>query len=279
MNKNDFTVCVRSTGEFTTKRLLHDIVYQIGSNKKVHLIKNLKFHQAVDKCFQLAIQDKSKWLITLDADLLIKPDFMKIYLNIANSMRSKEIEAHAMTVDRLFMKYRSAGNRLYRVSSLPLLKKLLGKTKNNIRPEGSMLREAVRLGFKIKPTNDVVALHDFFQFSHDLFRKGYLCSFKHSSHSSHLLSTWKKLGNESTDFLILLRGFSFGKNSTEEFTLDNKSDLFKRQFEDLSRDYYEYDNRLNVPKNLNEYISDITIKKNFPDIKPGILKKIANLFQ
>ncbi|MDA7476484.1 glycosyltransferase [Candidatus Pelagibacter ubique] len=279
MNKNEFTVCVRSTGEFTTKRLLKDIVYQIGSNKKVHLIKNLQFHQAVDKCFELAIEDKSKWLITLDADLLIKPDFLKIYLSIANSMKSREIEAHAMTIDRLFMKYRSAGNRLYRVSSLPFLRKLLNKTKNNIRPEGSMLREAVRLGYKIKPIEDVVALHDFFQLSRDLFRKGYLSSFKHASYSSQLLSTWKKFGNESTDFLILLRGFSFGKASNNKFTLDYKSDLFKNQYEFLSKEFSDYDKKLNVPKNLNDYIYNIRTKNNFNETKLGIFEKIVNFFK
>jgi len=279
VNKNEFTVCVRSTGEFTTKRLLKDIVYQIGSNKKVHLIKNLQFHQAVDKCFELAIEDKSKWLITLDADLLIKPDFLKIYLSIANSMKSREIEAHAMTIDRLFMKYRSAGNRLYRVSSLPFLRKLLNKTKNNIRPEGSMLREAVRLGFKIKPVNDVVALHDFFQLSSHLFRKGYLSSFKHSTNSSYLMSSWKKLGKNSTDFQILLRGYEFGKDRDEKYTSEYNSSKFKKQYESLLEDFSEYDNSLELPKNLNRYITDTISNENFYKIKSGIFKKIVNLFQ
>ena len=207
MNKNDFTICIRSIGEFTTKRLLEDIIYQIGSNEKVHLIKNLKLYEAVDRCFEFAIKEKSTWLITLDADLVIRPDFMNIFFSIANSMKSDEIEAHAMTVDRLFMKYRSAGNRLYRVSSLTLLRKLLDKTKINIRPEGTMLFEATKLGYKIKPIKDVVAMHDFFQFSRDLFRKGYLSSYKHASHSSELKSTWRELSKSSLDFQVLLRGF------------------------------------------------------------------------
>ena len=40
MDKNKFTVCIRSSGEFTTDRLHKDIVRQIGSNEKVYLIKN-----------------------------------------------------------------------------------------------------------------------------------------------------------------------------------------------------------------------------------------------
>jgi hypothetical protein len=120
MDKNKFTVCIRSSGEFTTDRLHKDIVRQIGSNEKVYLIKNLMFHQAVDKSFELALKNESLWLITLDADLIIKPNFLSTYIKVANSMKSKEIEAHAMTFDRLFMEYRSAGNRLYRVSSFVL---------------------------------------------------------------------------------------------------------------------------------------------------------------
>ena len=276
MNKNEFTICVRSSGEFTTDRLLEDLVYQIGSREKVHLIKDLKFHKAIDQCFEFAIKDKSTWLITLDADLIIKPDFINIFLNIAGSMKPKEIEAHAMTIDRLFMNYRSAGNRLYRVSSLSLLRELLKKTKNNIRPEGTMLLEATRLGYKIKPIKNVVALHDFFQFSCDLFRKGYLCSFKHISHSSELLSTWRELGRRSQDFQILLRGFSFGITSNEKCTLDNGSDIFKTQYEKLSKEFYDYDNSLAVPKNLNEYIREVTSKESFYKTKPKFFKVLAN---
>lgn len=279
MDKNKFTICIRSSGEFTTERLFKDIVHQIGTNKKVHLIKNLKFHQAVDRCFEFAIEDKSEWLITLDADLVIKPDFISTFSNIANSMKLKEIEAHAMTIDRLFMNYRSAGNRLYRVSSLTLLKKLLKKTKNNIRPEGTMLREATKLGYKIKSIENVVALHDFFQFSRDLFRKGYLCSFKHISHSSELISTWRELGKRSKDFQILLRGFSFGITSKDKYTLDNGADIFKMQYKKLSQEFFDYDNSLTIPKNLNSYINRIVLKKNFYQIKPKFRNLLTNLMR
>ena len=279
VNKTEFTICVRSTGEFTTKRLLEDLVYQVGSVEKVHLIKNLKFHEAVDRCFELAIEDKSKWLITLDADLVIKPDFISIFLSVANSMKSKEIEAHAMTIDRLFMKYRSAGNRLYRVSSLTLLRELLNRTKKNIRPEGAMLREATKLGYKIKPIKNVVALHDFFQFSRDLFRKGYLSSFKHISHSSELLSTWRELGESSLDFKVLLRGFSFGITSAEKYTLDNGSDLFKAQYEKLSKEFYDYDSGLTIPKDLNSYINEIISKESFHQKKSRFFKALTNFVQ
>ena len=276
IDKNKFTICIRSSGEFTTNRLLKDIVYQFGSSEKVYLIKNLKFHEAVDRCFKFAIKDRSEWLITLDADLVIRPNFMKTFLSIANSMKAKEIEAHAMTIDRLFMNYRSAGNRLYRVSSLTLLRKLLKKTKNNIRPEGTMLREATKLGYKIKPIKNVVALHDFFQFSRDLFRKGYLCSFKHILHSSEFLPNWRKFGKRSLDFKILLRGFSFGITSTEKYTLDNCSDIFQKQYKKLSKEFYDYDSSLTIPNNVDGYINKTISKETFSKTKPRLFKTIAN---
>ena len=55
------------------------------------------------KSFELALKNESLWLITLDADLIIKPNFLSTFIKVANSMKSKEIEAHAMTFDRLFM--------------------------------------------------------------------------------------------------------------------------------------------------------------------------------
>lgn len=277
VNKNEFTVCVRSSGEFTTDRLIQDIIHQIGSNEKVHLIKNLMLHEAIDRSFEFAIQDKSLWLITLDADLVIKKDFFDIYSKIANSMRNREIESHAMTVDRLFMKYRSAGNRLYRVDSLPLLRNLLVKTKNDIRPEGSMLNEAVKLGYKLKPTNDVVAMHDFFQFSRDLFRKGYICSFKHLAKSSKLLSNWRNLAEDSVDFSILLRGFAFGLANGNKPIQDTRSTLFQSTYEELSREFYEYDHNLIIPENLEFTISEVISNKYFSSTRSGLLSKTANL--
>lgn len=274
MNIEDLTVCIRSSGEFTTKRLLKDLAYQIGSNKKIHLIEDLTLHNAIDQSFAYALQDKSTWLITIDADLVIKSNFLDIFSKIANSMKVKEIEAHAMTVDRLFMKYRSAGNRLYRVETIPILRQLLKKTKNNIRPEGTMLREAVKLGYKLKPINQVVALHDFFQYSRDLFRKGYLCSFKHSQNSSEYLSTWRYLAKDSIDFSILLRGFSFGLISGDKPTEDFRSGIFKAHCDDLSSEFKEYDQSLHITNNIEKYIQEVTDKEYFNSNNPGLIMKL-----
>ena len=155
-----------------------------------------------------------------------------------------------MTIDRLFMDYRSVGNRLYRVSSLPLLRKILNNTKNNLRPEGTMLREAVKLGYKIKPIQDVIGVHDFFQFSRDLFRKGYTCSFKHLDHSSDLLSTWKRLSKDSVDFSILLKGFAFGLSNKKIFQQNANSEFFINGSKQLSNEFNDYDNNLLIPENI-----------------------------
>ena len=277
INKNNFTICIRSSGEFTTDRLIKDTAYQIGSNKKIHLIKNLMLHQAIDQSFEQALKDESSWLITLDADLVIKPNFLSTFCKIANSMKPKEIEAHAMTIDRLFMSYRSAGNRLYRVSSLPFLRELLKKTQNSIRPEGNMLKQAVRLGYKLKPINNVVALHDFFQVSRDLFRKGYICSFKHLEYSSKLLSTWRKLAHVSVEFSILLRGFAFGLTSGDKPNQDAWSELFQAQYDELSQEFYKYDHSLKIPENLETYISKIITNESFCSTNPGFLETTASL--
>ena len=256
-----------------------DIIDQIGSDKKIHLISNLMLHQAIDKSFEKAINDKSSWLITLDADLVIKPNFFSIFKKIAASLKANEIEAHALTIDRLFMNYRSAGNRLYRVKYLPLLRNILRKTKNNIRPEGTMLKEAVKLGFKIKPTNDVVALHDFFQHSRDLFRKGYLCSFKHISYSSSYLPTWRELSDEAADFSILLRGFSYGLLSGNKPIKDIRSNILQKQYDELSKEFYKYDNEIVIIDNVDNFIDEITAKNNFYFVKKNFIIKFKNFFK
>ena len=278
IDKNKITICIRSTGEFTTERLLKDIVYQIGSDQKVHLIKGLMLHEAIDRSFEIALKDDSSWLITLDADLIIMPNFLTIFRKVASSMKPKEIEAHAMTIDRLFMGYRSAGNRLYRVSSLPFLRKLLKKTRNNVRPEGSMLRLAEEQGYKLKPTKDVVALHDFFQFSKDLFRKGYLSSFKHIEYSSKILLTWRKLAKDSIDYSILLRGFAFGLVNGGQPKLDAHSEIFNTFYDNLSKEFSDYDQSLLVPENLENYVYQIKSKESFNNIEDGLQKKMIRLW-
>lgn len=277
IDKNKFTICIRSTGEFTTERLFKDIISQIGTDHKVHLIKGLMLHEAIDRSFEIALKDDSSWLITLDADLIIMPNFLTIFRKVANSMKPKEIEAHAMTIDRLFMGYRSAGNRLYRVSSLPLLRKLLNKTKNNVRPEGTMLRLAEEQGYKLKPTKDVVALHDFFQYSKDLFRKGYLSSFKHIEYSSKILSTWRKLSIDYFDYSILLRGFAFGLMSGSEPQLNAHSEIFKTFNSNLSKEFSDYDHSLLLPDDLEAYVYQIKSKEFFNNVEHGLQKKINKL--
>lgn len=276
-DKDKFTICIRSSGEFTANRLLKDITFQMGSDRKVYLIKDLMLYEAIEKSFEFALKDESEWLITLDADLVIFPNFLTILKKVANSMKPKEIEAHAMTIDRLFLGYRSAGNRLYRVSSIPVLQKLLKKTKNNIRPEGTMLRLAEEQGYKLKPIKDVVALHDFFQFSKDLIRKGYLCSFKHIEYSSKILSTWRKMENNCFDYSILLKGFALGLINGSEPQLDAHSEIFNVYYKNLSKEFSDYDQELVVPENLETYINQIKSYDLFNNAEPGLIKKSTNL--
>ena len=137
-----------------------------------------------------------------------------------------------------------------------------------------MLKEAVKQGYKLKPIQDVVALHDFFQFSHDLFRKGYSCSFKHLDYSSNLLSTWKRLSEDSVDFSILLRGFAFGLTKKNQFQQNAKSELFHDSYKELNEEFKDYNRSLLIPENIENLISKIELNNSLKIDDNNKIKKI-----
>ena len=257
----EITVCIRSVGERTFRRLIDDVGIEFGSRANVHFVEGLSLPDAIDRCFQVALDYKSDWLVTLDADIVLKSNFHETVIDITKSMDVGQIEAHALTVDRLFFEFRSAGNRIYRGEKLDYLRALLKSTRDLVRPEGAMLRKAQGEGYKIKASKKVIGLHDFFQGSADLFRKGYLCSRKHLDNVDHLLPLWNEMAKDNLDYRVLLMGFGFGIMQTGGSNNLLSPQELNSAFKELRGAFVEQE--VDIPEEIDSFICETISCKRF----------------
>ncbi len=84
-DQTDFIVTIRAAGE-RTEELCHKIVQEQAVGAKTLLIQKEPFKLALEECFKVAIHSQLKWLITVDADMLLLPGSIKLLLKQAEKM-------------------------------------------------------------------------------------------------------------------------------------------------------------------------------------------------
>ena len=176
-----FCVVLRSSQERTAAKseaLLRD---QFDCVNVVEGIKPLA--AAVQRSFEIALASGKSWLIVVDADMLIMPNFRQMIEAHANDPHTGW-QVAAMCDDKLYDGVRRGSPRLIRTSVIPDLV-VCGEA---IRPEAKLFHE--REG--AKSTQEVWCTHDYDQYYSDLHRKGAHSRIKHPRWGDWLVPKWRE---------------------------------------------------------------------------------------
>lgn len=165
---------VRACGERTEAECIRRVRAQVEEVRVIHVAP---FHEAVRECFRIAIDSGARWLLTVDADVLLHPGAVKSLYAQAAKIKGWQVVGRVR--DRLSDSIRMAGVRMYRVSVLPAV--LPYVSDGTPRPEGTL----ARLFAGWEESRVVCGLHDYHQWLRDYHRKGAQHRAKHPEWTKH----------------------------------------------------------------------------------------------
>ncbi len=212
---NDITVVIRSANERTISACKNLVLNEVNE-ENVFIIEEKPFSEAVIKTFDIGLKQGKKWTLAIDADLIIVPNAITQMVNRASINSTNLYVYQGYIIDKFRGGTKSGGPHLYLTENLKNAKKYYKEIKNEVRPESFLYSKMKKDGFNFVEESRLFALHDFFQFYEDIYRKAFFHGIKHFKWSS-LFVYWLERGKLDYDFRIFIKGFIDGYYS------DNKS--------------------------------------------------------
>jgi len=72
------TVVIRSIGERTENKCYQLIEKQI-SKRNIFIVRKRPFTESIKESFKIAIEEKRKWLLCIDADVLVRENAINVF--------------------------------------------------------------------------------------------------------------------------------------------------------------------------------------------------------
>lgn len=182
-------VVIRSAGE-RTEQLCKNLLLRVVNEAQIVVIREVPFEGALRKSFQIGLTSGAKWLLVIDADLLVLPESVEQIVSEADSEPEETFHLQGIIYDKFFLDYRKAGPRLYRVKSLNTVMNMIPADGKEIRPEFHTIKSMELEGYKSKSSEVVFGVHDYEQFYFDIYRKCVVHTFKHKSEIDLLVKKW-----------------------------------------------------------------------------------------
>lgn len=295
---NDICVVVRACGERTTTgsiKLLEDI-FEPG---QVLLSEAVPFSKAIENAFNLGIKSKKKWLLCIDADVLISRKGIFNLVEKAFESPDEYFQIQGLVADKFFNCIRPAGNHMYRIKYAGLANGMIPEEGASLRPETDMLNRMAEAGYPWMQCDAIVGVHDYEQYYADIYRKCFLQAHKHDWVLPLAEKHWSLNKTTDKDYLVALWGAFHGRLHTgtvfvDKTFLENQATNFLHSLDLPEKEaLHNFD-----PKNV-ETLIDLTVqnaeselqnrifpkrswnsvKRNEPKIKKDkIINKIGKLF-
>ena len=215
----NFIVVIRSAEERTEEACIKLIEAQ-AKDASIELVKESPFKKALETCYKIGIASEKKWLITVDADMLLVPGAIDVLVEQAESMPDNYIQLQARICDKITNNVRKAGPRIYRVQFLERLLALSESLEDSIRPENRIITMMGEMGHPSRYISSVVSLHDFEQYYGDIYRKVVVHARKHADWVPEMIQFALQNKEHDTDYEIMLKAIYDGLLNTDEVSID-----------------------------------------------------------
>jgi hypothetical protein len=204
-----YVVVIRSAGERTVESCKSLVLQQIPE-ANLYVVDARPFEAALRRCYRIGIESGVEWMVTVDADVLLRDGAIEGLLSEACAMPKDHFQVEGLVFDKLTDRARWAGFRCYRVQYLGQAERLLPADRAEIRPEFATLEAMAAEGYPYLRSARLYGLHDFEQYYRDIYRKALVHAEKHRAWLLDLLSRWKLAAVGDGDFRIALRGAADG---------------------------------------------------------------------
>lgn len=201
----DAIVIVRSSAE-RTERICRNLVLGELPEDRLYTVQERPFSAAVRRCYEIGISSGANWIITVDADVLLRRGALEGLLREAKRMPRRYFQIEGMVLDKLMHRFRWASHRCYRGEYLPLALDVLSEASADLRPESTTIRLMESLGYGARRSHRLYGVHDFEQFYVDIYRKALVHAAKHPQWAAEMFSIWKATSASDPDSCVALRG-------------------------------------------------------------------------
>lgn len=255
-------VIIRSVGE-RTEKFCYDLAKEQINEKNIKILNYTPFTKALEKNFKYAIERNKKWTLIIDADVLILKDTIQQLINFGEeNLTDKLYVIHGYMIDKFIEltknknlnNGRLVGIHLYQTKNLKNAISLIPKEFDEIRPEGYTTKKMIERGFLLLfYEKNILGYHDFEQYYEDIYRKGFVHSYKHRK-ILNMEQIIKKSKNDN-DFKILLRGINDGNKYENKISINKNSDFIKN-FSSMLNDFNIEEKKILNINNLNDIYKD-----------------------
>jgi hypothetical protein len=226
----DSIVVIRSAGE-RTKEACRSLVEADVRPENVVVIEERPFEEALRRSFELGISSGARWLVTVDADLLLRAGAVEDMIACAISLTNDVFQIQPRIHDKFILGYRTAGPRVYRVSMLDEAVSLIPLPGEKLRPEAHVVQAMGQAGRRTVALPMVVGIHDYEQYYRDIYRKCYVHGHKFVKWIPAVLPDWKARARDDLDYWVALHGLWRGLMSRDGVRLDIEA--FPKSVEDI----------------------------------------------
>lgn len=227
------TIVIRSVSE-RTEDICYSLVKKQIAEENIHIIHQTPSTEAIRKRFEIAIQQKRKWTLGIDADILIKPGLINEIITLAEQAPADTFELEGWAIDKYLESPRELGPQLFRTALLPEAMQFIPKPNEAIRPDTHIINQMTKLGYKQVRLDTIIGLHDFEQSYKDIYRKSFIYAKKFYHQASQVLQHWQELAQTDDDFKVAIVGFLEGLNYKAEVGIDSNAE-YLHDFERVSQ--------------------------------------------
>jgi len=171
----DMIVVIRTAGERTVEICKKLVCTQIDDSM-IHVIEEKPFFNAVKKTILTGSQNRAKYLLALDADILLYPEAIDYMIYQANQIDfDSHLKISFWVLDKFRGRFKSGihlYNNKYSEEFYGFLSQI-DPNENFLRPESENIKKFASLKglrFSFAPEH-IIGKHDFFQYYRDLYSK------------------------------------------------------------------------------------------------------------
>jgi len=230
----DIEFVIRTVGERTEDVCIELVNRQKKEYEILHVLRENTHLKAVESTIRIGINSNAKWLIAIDADMLLTPESLQSIRKEISISSSDTAIIHPAVVDKMY-RMRRWGLTVYRRSILNELDDKFQeiREKQHLKIEGAAIKAlSEKKNRQVVFSRNVAAIHDFYQFYRDLYRKAYLNTLRNPGYNKQAAKHWKRLAGADSDYLIMLKAMNDALKEKKSLT-NSVSDFDSAKLEEI----------------------------------------------
>lgn len=210
---------VRAVGE-RTEDLCIDLVRRYREKGgSLSVVREQTHADAVEKTLLTAADQGNRWVVVVDADMLLYPNALKNMKDELEAMHSGASVVHFAVSDKLYRMKRWGVTVFRRDAATEGLQLLQGlRSGRNLKIERALIKKLQEAGRVVTFSRTDVALHDFYQYYTDLYRKAYLNAIRNPAITSRARRCWKRMARVDPDYAVILKGSDDAANDPRQLS-------------------------------------------------------------